>query len=117
MTGFALIFALLLVGASVAAFTAAGWLLGPRPEHEGDAELPYETGVRPASEPGWGLAALYWRYAVLFVAFDVDLALLLPWALNRPVLDLNLMVSVTLFVGLLGFMLLYFWRKGTLECR
>ncbi|MBI4678991.1 MAG: NADH-quinone oxidoreductase subunit A [Elusimicrobia bacterium] len=112
-----LVFDLYLVVLTVAAFTLAGWFLGPRPKHEGDAEVPYETGLRPFSPPGLGLAAQYWRFAVLFVAFDVDLALLLPWALNRPFLDLNLMVSVTVFVGLVAFMLLYFWRKGALECR
>ncbi|MBI5624794.1 MAG: NADH-quinone oxidoreductase subunit A [Elusimicrobia bacterium] len=116
MTGFALLFNVLLVGATVAAFLLAGWFLGPRPKHQGDAELPYETGLKPLSEPGRAMAALYWRYAVLFVAFDVDLALLMPWALTRPVLELSLMVSVTVFIGLLAFMLLYFWRKGTLEC-
>ncbi|MBI5884447.1 MAG: NADH-quinone oxidoreductase subunit A [Elusimicrobia bacterium] len=116
MTELGLVFDLYLVGMAVVAFTLAGWFLGPRPKHEGDAEFPYETGLRPVSAPGRGTSALYWRYAVLFVAFDVDLALLLPWALNRPSLDLNLMVSVTVFIGLVAFMLLYFWRKGTLEC-
>ena len=59
----------------------------------------------------------YWRYAVLFVVFDVDLAFLLPWALSRPILDLTSMLAITGFIALVLLMLAYFWRKGVLECR
>ena len=59
----------------------------------------------------------YWRYAVLFVVFDVDLAFLLPWALSGPVLSLESMLAITTFVALMLLMLAYFWRKGVLECR
>jgi NADH-quinone oxidoreductase subunit A len=95
----------------------AGRLFGPRPRHEGDAELPYETGLPPREEAGRSMSALYWRYAVLFVVFDVDLAFLLPWALNRGTLNGHAVAAVTVFVGLLVFMLGYFWRKGALSCR
>ena len=59
---------------------------------------------------------LYWRFAVLFVVFDVDLAFLLPWALTRGAVTAGQLAAMTIFVGLLGFMLAYFWRKGALEC-
>jgi len=94
-----------------------GKLFGPTARHEGDAELPYETGLPPMEEAGRGMSALYWRFAVLFVVFDVDLAFLLPWALNRSALTGESLASVTVFVGLLLFMLGYFWRKGSLSCR
>lgn len=95
----------------------AGRLFGPRPRHEGDAELPYETGLPPLDEPGRGTSALYWRYAVLFVVFDADLAFLLPWALQRRQLDVPALAAVTLFTALLFFMLGYLRRKGLLACR
>jgi NADH-quinone oxidoreductase subunit A len=112
-------FVLNLVGvAGIVVFMAnAGKLLGPEARHEGDAELPYETGLPPLEEAGLGMSALYWRFAVLFVVFDVDLAFLLPWALNRGTLHGHDVAAVTLFVGLLVFMLSYFWRKGSLSCR
>ena len=117
MTAFGMLVALYMVLLMVIVFSLCGWLLGPRPRHEGDAEVPYETGMRPLSPMGSNMPALYWRFAVLFVVFDVDLALLLPWILNRSVLDVHLMVTLTFFIGLVLFMLAYFWRKGVLECR
>ena len=106
-----------LVLALVLAFSNSGALLGPRPRHEGDAEELFETGYTPFEPAAQHMSVLYYRFAVLFVVFDVDLAFLLPWALSRPSLDLEQMVSMTFFVGLLAFMLAYFWSKGALECR
>ena len=101
----------------VVAMASAGWLFGPKPRHEGDADLPFETGERPFEPAIDRMAVLFYRFAVLFVIFDVDLAFLLPWALNRRSLDLAQMLTMSGFVGLVAFMLAYFWRKGVLECR
>ena len=117
MTAFAMLFNLAVVAAIVAFLCNAGRLLGPRPRHEGDAELPYETGLPPKEEAGRAMSVLYWRFAVLFVVFDVDLAFLLPWALNRGTLNGHAVAAVTIFIRLLVFMLGYFWRKGSLSCR
>ena len=117
MIAAAFVFNLAAVLAILAVLSNAGRLLGPRPEHLGDAELPYETGLPPKEEAGLGMSALYWRFAVLFVVFDVDLVFLLPWALNRGTLNGHAVAAVTIFIGLLVFMLAYFWRKGSLSCR
>lgn len=101
----------------VSFFAGAGKLFGPRSSHEGDADMPYETGLPPLSAGHERMTALYWRYAVLFVVFDVDLAFLLPWALVGPTVDAATLAAVTVFVALVLFMLAYFWRKGVLECR
>jgi NADH:ubiquinone oxidoreductase subunit 3 (subunit A) len=47
----------------------------------------------------------------------VDLAFLLPWALNKPALTAAAMAAITGFTLIVLFMLAYFWRKGVLECR
>ena len=107
---------LLLVAALVLGLSNAGRLLGPKPAHEGDAELPFETGELPFQAAEDRMAVLYHRFAVLFVVFDADLAFLLPWALNRPALDLEQVLAVTAFSAILAFMLAYFWKKGVLEC-
>ena len=117
MTGAAILVNLLMVLGLVLAFSNSGKFLGPKPRHEGDAELPYETGMPPIESAVDRMAVLYYRFAVLFVVFDVDLAFLLPWALNRQTLSFHAMVSVTVFVFMIAFMLAYFWRKGVLECR
>ena len=117
MAAFAIGLNVLLVLALVLAFSNSGRLLGPKPVHQGDFDVPYETGMLPIEPAGERMSVLYYRFAVLFVVFDVDLAFLLPWALNRPFLDLRMMVAMTLFVGLAGLMLAYLWRRGVLECR
>ena len=114
---FALAVNLLVVLGITGLFANAGRLLGPRPKHQGDAELPYETGLPPLAPAYERMTVSYWRYAVLFVVFDVDLAFLLPWALAKPVLDLTSMLAITGFIALVLLMLAYFWRKGVLECR
>jgi NADH-quinone oxidoreductase subunit A len=98
-------------------FANAGRLFGPCPTHRGDADLPYETGLPPLAPAHERMTVTYWRFAVLFVVFDVDLAFLLPWALSKPVMDLTSMLTMTGFIAILLLMLAYFWRKGVLECR
>ena len=114
---FALLVNLIAVLAITSFFANAGKLFGPKSVHEGDAELPYETGLPPLSPAHERMTVLYHRFAVLFVVFDVDLAFLLPWALNKPFLDLRAMLVITGFTLTILFMLAYFWRKGALECR
>ena len=114
---FALAVNLAVVIAVTGLFANAGRLFGPRPKHQGDAELPYETGLPPLAPAYERMSVSYWRYAVLFVVFDVDLAFLLPWALVKPALDLSAMLAITGFMALVMLMLAYFWRKGVLECR
>jgi NADH:ubiquinone oxidoreductase subunit 3 (subunit A) len=116
LTAFAIAIDLVLVLALVLAFANSGRLLGPKPKHQGDADMPYETGMRPFAPAYDRMTVLYYRFAVLFVIFDVDLAFLMPWALNRGALTFQLMLSVTVFLALLGLMLGYFWSKEQLEC-
>ncbi len=115
MTGLAIGINIILVLALVLIFANASSWLGPRSPREGDAEEPFETGLLPFQEASERMSVLYYRYAVLFVVFDVDLAFLLPWAMSRP-LGPAPVLAMSLFVGLLGLMLAYFWRKGILEC-
>jgi NADH-quinone oxidoreductase subunit A len=107
----------LVVLALVLALSNAGKLLGPKPVHEGDADLPYETGMRPIEPALDRMSVLYVKFAVLFVVFDVDLAFLLPWAFGRAALSMEQLVSMSIFVAFVGLMLAYFWRKGVLECK
>ena len=117
MAMLAVLFNALAVLGIVGAFAAAGRLLGPRPKHQGDGEMPYETGLPPLASAHEKMTVSYWRYAVLFVVFDVDLAFLLPWAIARPALDFTSVCAITGFTALILLMLAYFWRKGVLECR
>ena len=117
MSAFAIGVDIVLVLALVLAFVNVNDWLGPKARHEGDAEEPFETGLRPIEPAVENMSVLYYRFAVLFVVFDVDLAFLLPWALTRGALTLAAMLSMTAFIVLIALMLSYFWLKGALECR
>lgn len=116
-TGLALLVNAAFVLGLVVFFSKANAWFGVAGAHEGDGLLPYETGMRPVERAVDHMAVVYYRFAVLFVVFDVDLAFLLPWALNRPALDFSQAVAMTVFMALMFLMLIYFWRKGALECR
>jgi NADH-quinone oxidoreductase subunit A len=112
----ALIVNLLVVLALAAGMSLASPLFGPKRRLPREKGLSFETGMRPYGAPYGRMTASYWRFAVLFVVFDVDLAFLLPWVLLRRQLTLGAMVSMSVFLLLIGLTLVYLWRKGALEC-
>lgn len=116
-TSWAVALNLLMVLVLVLALSNSAKLLGPKTKHEGDFDVPYETGMVPFAPALKNMSVLYYKFAVLFVVFDVDLAFLLPWALSRPALDAQMLAAVTFFTATLGLMLAYLWRRGVLECR
>ncbi len=77
-----------------------------------------ECGMPPIGDAWVRYSALYYLYALVFVAFAVDVLYLIPVALvyNRlpqyPVRDL---VEVVIFVGILSLVLVYAAKKGIFE--
>ncbi|MFA6029020.1 MAG: NADH-quinone oxidoreductase subunit A [Elusimicrobiota bacterium] len=112
----AFILNVLIVLALAGGMSFASALLGPRRRFKGEKGVPYETGMPPCGSPLGRMSVSYSRLAVLFVVFDVDLAFLAPWVLLRDSLTLGAMVSMTVFILLVGLTLAYVWRKGALEC-
>jgi NADH-quinone oxidoreductase subunit A len=99
-----------------AAMLAVNRLLGPTPTFGGDRGMPYETGMPPLDSAALHMTVPYVRFALLFVVFDVELALLLPAAALHGRLDFAVMTAITLFLALFSLMLAYLWRKGALRC-
>jgi len=75
-----------------------------------------ECGMEPIGDAWIRYSAVYYLYALVFVAFAVDVLYLIPVALvyNRvfPVRDF---VEMTIFVGILSLVIVYAWRKGVFE--
>lgn len=75
-----------------------------------------ECGMEPIGDAWIRYSAVYYLYALVFVAFAVDVLFLIPVALvyNRvfPVRDL---VELLLFVGILSLVIVYAWKKGVFE--
>ncbi|USO01251.1 MAG: NADH-quinone oxidoreductase subunit A [Alphaproteobacteria bacterium] len=77
----------------------------------------YECGFDQASRVTEKLPIHYYRVALLFVLFDLEIAFLMPWAVSLKRLDpLGFFVGIS-FTGLLGLGLYYEWRKGVLQWR
>lgn len=75
-----------------------------------------ECGMEPIGDAWIRYSAVYYLYALVFVAFAVDVLYLIPVAVvyNRvfPVRDL---VEVLIFVGILSLVIVYAWKKGVFE--
>jgi NADH-quinone oxidoreductase subunit A len=92
----------------------AAWLLSHR--HKGDRHkgLPYESGIDTFGDT-WGRFGLsFYIYALLFVAFDIEVIFIALWALVYKDLLLGGFISMLLFVLILLLGLGYAWRKGVL---
>jgi len=112
--------ALLIFAAGTAAVILAfSALIGRRAAPDGRA-IPYECGLDPAARAGRRIPVKFFLVAVLFLIFDVEVALLVPWAAAfRGGLAAGegpaLAVELAAFVGLLAVALAYAWSRGALE--
>jgi len=75
----------------------------------------YECGPLPFGDAWRQFNMHYYLFALLFVVFDVEAAFLFPWALAFKAVGAYAVAEMILFVGLLGFGLIYAWRRGAIE--
>ncbi len=75
-----------------------------------------ECGMDPIGDAWIRYSAVYYLYALIFVAFAVDVLFLIPVALvygrHFAIRDL---VELTIFVGILSLVIVYAWKKGVFE--
>ena len=86
----------------------------PEPPHAGEAaalRVRHPAGRQPVAP----FAVRYFVFGLLFLVFDVEAVFLFPWALVFRGLGTAGFVEMLLFIAVLGFGLLYAWRKGALE--
>ena len=90
-------------------------ILSPR-AHSTMKDIPYECGIPPDGAPAQ-THFRYYLFAILFLIFDVEAVFLFPWAIIflSPALSSAIFYEMLIFMGILGFGLLYAWRKGVLE--
>lgn len=72
-----------------------------------------ECGIEPIGDAWIRYSAVYYLYALVFIAFAVDVLYLIPVALvyNRYFAIRDL-VEVFIFVGILSLVIVYAWKKG-----
>jgi NADH-quinone oxidoreductase subunit A len=75
-----------------------------------------ECGMDPIGDAWIRYCAVYYLYALVFVAFAVDVLFLIPVALVYDrVFPIRDFVEVAIFVGILSLVILYAWKKGVFE--
>ena len=92
----------------------ASVFLGPQKRSD-IKNAPFECGTIGSNTMGERFGVKYLVVAIIFVVFDVELALLYPWAVQLgdigwPTLWLALPFILALEIGLL-----YLWRRGPLN--
>lgn len=91
--------------------------LGPTPTTDATSRklTPYESGMVAIGEAQRRLPVKFYRIAVLFILFDVDIILLVPWAITFRELGLYGLYAMLIFMFLFILGDLWVWKKGVLE--
>jgi NADH-quinone oxidoreductase subunit A len=91
-----------------------GRILGP---HKPDSQKnsPYECGFEAFEDARMKFDVRYYLIAILFILFDLETALLFPWAATAKELGPQVFVSIFIFILELVLGLVYLWKKGALE--
>jgi NAD(P)H-quinone oxidoreductase subunit 3 len=93
------------------------WLISHRNRGDLHKGLPYESGIDTYGDTHARFGLSFYIYALLFVAFDIEVVFIYLWAIAFRDLLLGGFVSMLIFVAILLLGLAYAWRKGVLEWR
>ena len=105
MTPIELLFVLiaLIVGGLLVAYAIAAATRGVVRLHRGE-------------QPAWPRFHVgYYVFALLFIAFDMEMAFMYPWAVVFRELGLFAYAEIGFFLTVLGLGILYAWREGALD--
>ena len=113
--GVVLLFAGIGFAAILAMFLASRVMAPRRPS--AIKETPYECGM-PAGPYSWSQIQIrYYVFAILFLIFDVEAVFLFPWAVVFLDSVSAVFYEMLIFIAILGFGVLYAWKKGVLHWR
>ena len=115
MTGYlpVAIFFALIVGFIVASLLLARLVRPSRPQF--DKTQNYECGAEPIGQAWVQFPVGFYLVALVFIVFDALAVFLLPWALVLRELGTTGLVTMGVFLGILGLGWMYAYREGILE--
>jgi len=112
---------LILVAAAFAfALLIFSAIFGPRKPNP-VKDSPYESGMIPSTEPRIRLHVKYYLMAIIFLAFDVEVTFLYPWAvvykksLGVPGKGVFFFAEMMFFFTILFIGYIYGWKKGAYD--
>ena len=77
--------------------------------------FPFESGHLP-KKPAWGRYHVhYYGIALLFLAFDMEMAYMYPWAVVYKELGMVALLDMGVFLMILFVGLIYTWNQGGLK--
>ena len=100
----------------VAVALMANRILAPRQATRVKA-LTYECGMLPIGRSRTQVHFRYYLFAILFLIFDIEAVFLFPWVVTFLGIGEAAFYEMLLFILILGFGLLYAWKKGVLRWR
>lgn len=105
--------AILIAGLAAAALVAPLWLLGrsaavltePR-------KVPVLGGGSPRTHAWQRYHVRYYSMTLLFIAFEMEMMFMYPWAVVYVAEGVKAMVEMGMFLAILSIGILYGWREG-----
>ena len=100
MTGIWYVLGFAFAGVSFVFLTiGAAWLVSHRNRGDEHKGLPYESGIDTYGDTHGRFGLSFYIYALLFVAFDIEVVFIYLWAIAFRDLLLGGLVSMSIFVG------------------
>ena len=112
---YGIVAALLVLAIAIGALVigAGRWFVGqPRSPHD---DPPFEYGSRTAHKTWVQFRVRYAVLALLFVAFDMEMVYMFPWAVAFKRLGLVAFLDMFVFIAILAAAIGYAWKEGAFD--
>lgn len=119
MTDFLLSYLPILIFAGIAAvigiaLMASAFVLAPNNPDTEKTSI-YECGFPAFDDARMKFDVKFYRVAILFIIFDLEVAFLFPWAVAFKDIGAFGFISMMIFLAVLTIGFIYEWKKGALE--
>lgn len=91
------------------------YIFGPQGDKRAEKLAPYECGVPLLDDSRGRFSVKFYLIAILFILFDIETVFLIPWALTFRTLGWTGLFEVLTFILVLGFGIIYIWKRGIFD--
>jgi NADH-quinone oxidoreductase subunit A len=114
MTTFAMIVFMSLAVGSALAIVAISHFVGGKPLTAAK-DVPYECGMPPEENPNTFFSVRFYKVALLFVVFDIEIVFLFLWASVVRELGVFGIIEMFVFIAVVLAAFFFAWWKGDLN--